>query len=145
MSPKIAPNTQGNWLVTLKGFDFYFTDFSGFEDAAQITNYNDGLSNRNQKLLGPRELAEMTLMVPFDPVVHAPLVDWWKTYCGGETKGETVSVQAVKYCPEPEPVGKTFLLYNVRPTKLSGIDVNKTSQEVNKLSIGIIADTWDFS
>jgi hypothetical protein len=144
MAPKVTPQVQANWLVTLKGFDIFATKFQGFDDNAQVNDYNDGLSNRTFKMLGPRTLAEMTLMFPFDVVKCKPLVTWWQTYCDGFTDGEIVTVTPVKYCPNIEPSGPTLNLFNVRPVALSGFEVDKTSQAVNELSLRFIADDWKY-
>jgi len=144
MAPKVIPQVQSNWLVTLKGFDVQANKFTGFEDSAQITDYNDGVSNRTFKLLGPRTLSEMTLMFPFNVVACQPIVDWWQTYCDGVTDGEIVTITPVKYCPNVEPSGPTLSLLGARPTAMSGFDVDKAVQTANELMIRFIAEDWKY-
>lgn len=144
MAPKVTPQVQANWLATLKSFDVYAIKFQGFEDSAQITDFNDGLSNRTFKLVGPAALAEMTLMFPFDVEACKPIIDWWKNYCDGVTDGEIVTITPVKYCPNVEPNGPTLSLFGVRPTAMSGFDVDKAAQTANELSIRFVAEDWKY-
>jgi phage tail-like protein len=144
MAP-VKPITQQQFLVTLKGFDYYFQKFSGLTDSSQVTEYNDGLSNRTRKLVGPKQVETFTLEKAFDPLQDDALVQWYKTFCDGNTDGETVSVTPVSYCPEPEPIGKSLVFYNCRPSKLEGFQVDRTSQNVATLMIEFMADDWEYA
>lgn len=139
------PVTKTQFLVTIKGLDFYWETFSGIDDQAQISEYSDGLSNRTYSLVGPRKLAEMTLTKAFDPTADKPIVDWYRNYCEGTSEPETISVTPVRYCPNPEPIGAALILYGVKPVNLKGFEVDKKSNDVVPLSLSVIADDYKYA
>jgi len=144
MAPTI-PTTKGNWLVTIEGFDYYWETFSGLEDIANTSEYSDGLGNRIYKLVGRRQIGDMTMTKAFDPVNDKPIVDFWKGYCESrESVAKTVSIVPVRYCPDPEPVGATLILYGFKPISLKGFEVDKKSGDINPLALGFIADDWKY-
>lgn len=145
MAATIRPITQQQYLVTIKGIDSYWEKFSGIQDEAETTEYNDGLSNRKYKLVGPRELGDMDLEKAFDPIADKVIVDWWLNYCDGNEEDITISVTPVTYCPEVEPLGPTMIVYGVKPTALEGFEVDKTSNDISMLKLTFIGDTWNYA
>jgi hypothetical protein len=140
-----VPITKTQYLVIIKGLDFYWETFSGIDDKAQTSKYSDGLGNRTYTLVGPRELADMTLTKAFDPVRDKVLVDWYRTYCAGVKTDETISVTPVRYCPNPEPLGSSLILYGVKPISLKGFEVDKKSNDISILTMGIAADDYAYN
>ncbi|BAZ39410.1 hypothetical protein NIES4101_53630 [Calothrix sp. NIES-4101] len=145
MAATIRPITQQQYLVTIKGIDSYWEKFSGLKDEAETTDYNDGLSNRKYKLVGPRELGDMDLEKAFDPTADKVIVDWWLNYCDGNDEPITISVTPVTYCPEVEPLGPSLIIYGVKPTALEGFEVDKTSNDISMLKLTFIGDTWSYA
>ncbi len=145
MGATTNPITQQQFLVTIKGIDSYWEKFSGIEDKADTTDYNDALSNRKYKLVGPRELGDMDLEKAFDPVADKPIVDYWLKYCDGNKEVITISITPVTYCPEVEPIGPSLIVYNVRPTQLKGFEVDKTKNDISMLKLTFIGDTWEYA
>ncbi len=140
-----VPITKTQWLVTIKGLDYYWETFSGVEDQAQTSKYSDGLGNRTYTLVGPRDLQDMTLTKAFDPVRDKVIVDWYKNYCPGQGLEETISITPVRYCPNPEPIGPSVILYGVKPTNLKFAEVDKKSNDVSVLTLGIAADEYQYA
>lgn len=138
------PITKGQFLVTLKGIDSYWQTFSGLSDEAQVSEYSDGLSNRNYSLVSSRKLAQMTLTKAFDPVVDGAVVDYYRNFCDGEDVAQTVTIAPVKYCPNPEQIGKVLTLYGVKPVALKGFEADKTNTDVSMLELTIIADDYEY-
>jgi len=139
------PTTKGSWLVTLEGFDTYWETFSGLNDVANTSEYSDGLGNRIYKLIGRRAIADMELTKAFDPIADKTIITYWKSYCfGRDTVEKTVSIVPVRYCPDPEPLGPTLILYGFKPLFLKGFEVDKKSGDVNTLALGFIADDWKY-
>jgi hypothetical protein len=140
-----VPITKTQFLVTLKGLDYYWETFSGLDDQAQTSDYSDGLSNRVYKLVGPRTLQDMTLTKAFDPLRDKPIIDWHRNYCDGVNASETVSITPVRYCPKPEPIGAALILYGVKPVGLKGFEVDKKSNDIVMLTLAIIADDYTYA
>jgi|GEM_PF-2934128 hypothetical protein len=143
MPASIKPITQQQYLVTIKGIDSYWEKFSGIKDKAEISEYNDGLTNRKYKLCGPRELNEMDLEKAFDPIADKPIIDFWRNYCDGNDEGITISITPVTYCPEVEPIGPSVIVYGCKPTSLEGFEVDKKSNDVSMLKLSFIGDDWE--
>lgn len=142
------PITQQQYLVTVKGIDSFWEKFSGIKDKADTTEWNDGLSNRKYKLVGPRTLEDMTLEKAFDPVADKPIVEFWRTYCDGNDRqqgGITISVTPVTYCPEVEPIGPSTIIYGVRPIEFEGFEVDKKSNDISMLKLTFIGDDWEYA
>lgn len=139
------PVTLQQYLVTIKGIDSYWTKFSGIEDSADTTEYNNGLTNRKSQLVGPRMLANMDLEKAFDPIADKPIVDWWRAYCDRNAEALTISITPVTYCPEVEPLGPSVIIYGCRPIKLKGFEVDKNSANVAPLMLTFIGDDWEYS
>jgi hypothetical protein len=137
--------TKNGFLVTLKGVDTYWVTCSGVKDRAQTSDHSDGLSNRVYQRIGPRKLEPITLTKEFDPIKDAPILDWWRTYCDGTTKSETMSIVPIKYCPKVETIGKGFTLYGCRPVELNGPEADKKSADAAMLEIVLIADDWEYN
>lgn len=144
MAATIRPITKQQYLVTIKGIDTYWEKFSGIKDKAETTDYNDGLSNRKFKLVGPRALEDIDLEKAFDPIADKPVIDFWRSYCDGNKEGITVSVTPVNYCPAVEPIGPTLIIYGVKPTKLDGFEVDKKSNDIAMLKLTFTADNWEY-
>lgn len=144
MAATIKPATMQQWLVTLKGLDFYWQNFSGIKDTADTAEYNDGLSYRKYKMVGPRALDTMDLEKAFDPIADKPIIAWHKTYCDNKGSGTTISVVPITYCPQVEPLGPTLIIYNCRPINLEGFQVDKTSNNMSMLKLTFIADDWEY-
>lgn len=140
----IRPITQQQYLVTIKGIDSYWEKFSGIKDTAETTDYNDGLSNRVYKLVGPRSLDEMDLEKAFDPIADKPIVDFWLNFCDGNEESQTISITPVTYCPEVEAIGPTVIVYGVKPISLEGFEVDKKSNDVAMLKLSFLGDTWEY-
>ncbi|PHJ59597.1 hypothetical protein VF14_08995 [Nostoc linckia z18] len=145
MAATANPITQQQFLVTIKGIDSYWEKFSGIKDKADTTDYNDGLSNRKFKLVGPRELEEMDLEKAFDPIADKPIIDFWRNYCDDNKDVITISITPVTYCPEVEPIGPSVIVYKARPTALEGFEVDKKSNDISMLKLTFIADDWEYA
>jgi hypothetical protein len=142
---KPRPIAKNQYRVTLKGIDTYWEQFSGLDDQSQSSDYSDGLSNKLYPLVGPRTLGEMSLEKSFDPEADEVIVQYWKNFRHdpAETQ-ETVTVQSIRYGPQPEPIGKALVLYGVVPIGLSGFEADKSSQDISKLILTIRAEEWDY-
>lgn len=145
MPKKLKPIAQNQFLVTFEGLDAYWETFSGLSDEADSSEYTDGLSNRQMKLIGPRQIGEIDLTKPFDPESDKAIVDWFKTWCDGSSDPITVSVTPVRYCPDPEPIGPALSLFGCRPTKLEGFEADKKSSDVSEITLSFTVDDYAYN
>jgi hypothetical protein len=137
--------TKAGFLVTLKGVDTYWVTCSGIDDEAQTSEHSDGLSNRVFHQVGPRKLKPITLGKEFDPAKDAAIVSWWRSYVEGQTQSETISITPVRYAPDPQPIGASITVYGVKPTSLKGFEADKKSNDASMLTLGLIADDWEYN
>jgi hypothetical protein len=138
------PIARSQYLVTLKSVDAYWQSFSGLSDEAQTTQYSDGLGNRTYTLVGARQAQNVTLTKAFDPVADKQTIDWYKNYCAGTDQELTISVVPVKYCPEPEPIGPSLILYGCKPVSLKFGEADKTSNDVSMIEISFAVDLYEY-
>lgn len=143
MAPTI-PITKSQYLVTVEGLEQYWDTFSGIKDVAQTSEYSDGLGNRTYKIVGRRNVEDVSLSKAFDPIADATILTYWQNYCQARGVDKTISVTPVKYCPEPEPLGATFILYGVKPIRLEVATADKKSGDVETLVLSFIYDSWRY-
>jgi hypothetical protein len=145
MSIKVVPITEADYLVQIVGFGTGFWEtFSGLNDSANSVDYSDGQRNRLYKLVGPRQIDDVTLTKPFNPVDDKNIVDWWRAWCNSTGEELTVSVQPVRYCPEPTPYGEPIILLGCKPAGLSIGKVDKKSNNVSTLELKLSVDDYTF-
>jgi hypothetical protein len=146
MPTSFLPITKSEYLVSVSGIDQYWETFSGIKDSSVVTEYNDGLANRSFQRPGRRKLEEMTLGKGFDPELDAELISYWKQYRTGRNRRteQTIAIVPVEYTPDPEPIGKTIIIYGVKPISFEGFEVDRNSADVSKLMLKFIADDYEF-
>lgn len=119
--------------------DVYWETFSGLESTAQSTEYSDGVSYALKKIVGARQIADVTLMKPFVPDEDWQLFTWYKTWCTTGV-GVLITLQPVKYCPEAEPLGQALVLEDCKPVRLNGFELDKKSQDVTNIELTFSVD-----
>lgn len=141
--PAIRPVTNSQWKVSfsIAGGEFYFTTFSGIKDNAQTSTYADGQSSIIYNLRGPRQLQQMTLSTPFDPVIHAPIITWWKEYT---CELLTIQVQPVDCNSEPLEGAPPVNVLDAQVVQLNFAQVDRTSSNVSMLELGFVANEFTY-
>lgn len=143
MSLKVIPITESDYLVTIEGLgDSYWETFSGVNDTTQTTPYSDGRSNRLKKHRGPRQVDDVTLAKPYNPVEDAPIIDWWQKWCSANGEEISITIQPVRYCPEPENYGSATTLFGCKPASLKYVNVDKKSANISMIELSFTVDDY---
>jgi len=134
MPTRTPPLTKQQWLITVEGIKSYWETFSGLESSAQSSEYSDGLSYNLQKIVGARQIADVTIQKVFVPPDDWAIYDWFQNWC---TTGEGVvlTLQPVRYCPRPEPYGRALILEGCKPMRFRGFELDKKSQDPTTVEI----------
>lgn len=140
-APALRPLTNSQYKVSISnvpGGPHYFTNFSGIKDNAQTSTYADGQSNIIYSLRGPRQLQQVTMSVPFDPVEHRALVEWWKQYT---CESVTIQIDVVDCNANIETGERQFQLTitDAQVTQINFAQVDRTSSNVSMLELGFVA------
>jgi hypothetical protein len=72
------------------------------------------------------------------------VVEYFRNFCDGEDVAQTLTIAPVKYCPNPEQIGKVLTLYGVKPVALKGFEADKTNTDVSMLELTLIADDYEY-
>lgn len=137
------PITQAQFWIQASPFQHYFTNFSGIRDTAGTSQYADGIRARIFNIRGPRTLSEVTVSTPFDPEVHADIVDFWKAY-GCEFI--TLTVTPVSCAEDPQPIGlRTITIPDAQITSLNFGAADRTSSNVSTLELTFVMDTFTYN
>jgi hypothetical protein len=99
-----------------------FTEFSGGESSRPVERYPLGLEDKTGFTVGIEEISDISLKAPYDPEIHDPLYDKYKTYCGEPID---ITVTPVRICPERTPDGKTETFTGCVPVKCKRPSVNR--------------------
>lgn len=72
---RLKPITQHDYLVTISGYESYWTKFSGVEITTEETKFNDGIAKVNRTILATMQHENVTLEKPYDPINDATLIE----------------------------------------------------------------------
>ncbi|HEY9835421.1 MAG TPA: phage tail protein [Vampirovibrionales bacterium] len=140
---KVIPITEGDYLVTIEGIaQAYWETFSGVSDTTQVTEYSDGRSNRLHKLIGPRQVENVTLTKPYNPIQDKAIIEWWRKWCSANGEEVTITVQPVRYCPDPINHGTATTMLGCKPTSLKYGNVDKKSANISMLELVFAVDDY---
>jgi hypothetical protein len=141
---KVIPITEADWLVTIEGIsEAFWQTFSGISDSTGVTEYSDGQSNRLHKLIGPRQVENVTLTKPYNPIGDKALIEWWKRWCSANGEEVTITVQPVRYCPNAIPYGATTTMLGCKPSSLKYGNVDKTSANIAMIELIFCVDDYE--
>lgn len=141
--PKLNAITQSQYLVTASVFPgTFFTKFRGFEDKSDVSEYADGEIGRRYKLKGTTMLEEMSLAIPFDPIKHAEIINFYRQ---NQCTRFTMSITPVSCGSNPVRLGPSLILTDVQLTAMKGFEVDRSSSEVSELELSIIADDYSYN
>lgn len=147
---KYSPIPTSQWWVQTSAFSHYFTKFSGIQDQAQSVDYADGQSVRIQKLIGPRSIQPITLSTPFDPVLHADVIDFWRGYSSDGTNSMcafiTVTITPVTCgeTPEPLPGGRIIILPECKLNSVKFGEVDRSQPAVSMIELGFTVNDYSY-
>ena len=143
MSLKVIPITEADYHVTIEGIsDAYWETFSGVNDTTQTTPYSDGRSNRLHKHRGPRQVEDVTIAKPYNPEKDAPIIEWWRAWCSANGEEVTITIQPVRYCPEPTKYGPATTLFGCKPASLKYVNVDKKSSNIAMIELSFTVDDY---
>lgn len=146
MAKKFTPITESHHLMTLSGLDFYFNVFSGLNDSAKLAEYSDGLSNRLRDIPTLRKMGEMTLAKDFDPINDSALIDYYVDFITDVTvAGKTISITPIKYSPDPTPIGKSLILYDIQPYGIEMMKADRKSTNIATFMLKFVASDFKYS
>ena len=138
---RLQPISQHNFLVSIAGFESFWSQFSGVEEGSESSTFNDGLSKRNRTVLGPLTLENVTLEKPFDPEQDAALVQ--QIYDLRYTRQDlTVTVEPVRRTRNgTERIGtRSWTLQGCQIVRFMGAEVDTESSDVSKLELELSVD-----
>jgi len=137
------PSTQSQFWIQASPFQHFFTNFSGIRDTSGTSQYADGIRGRIFNLKGPRTISEVTMSVPFDPLQHYDIVDFWKTY-GCEFV--TLTVTPVTCGEDPQPLGqRTITVPDAQMTSLNFGQADRTSSNPATIELTFVLDTFTYN
>ena len=140
----IRPITQSQFLVKTSLIDdLYFTSFSGIRDTSATSQYAHGTQQRIYNLRGPKTLAEMTLSAPFDPQVHAALLDIWNST--DNCKYFTTTITPVTCGENPEKIGREIVVYQSQLSSINFGQVDRTSGNPSTIEVTIVGDYFTYA
>lgn len=143
MPIKSVPKTKADWLVQIGNLSkAYWPNFSGLSDSTGTTEYSDGFRRRLYKLNGPRNVENVTMTKPYNPNEDVALIQWWLAWCNAQGTEETITVQPVTYCPDPEPDGSAITFLGCRPASLKVAEVDKTSSDISTIELTFSVDDY---
>lgn len=135
----LKPITKAQYVVFINGLELYFTTFSGISDNAQTGSYPNGLGNRILKVVGPRELDDLTLGVPYDPEIAFEIENLWNEY---QCDYLTIVVQPVTCGNNPQNIGNPYILEGCLLSGINLGEVDKESGDVAMVELKFTANTW---
>lgn len=139
----IRPITQSQFLVfTSLTPDLYFTTFTGVRDTSATSQYAHATQQRIYNLRGPKTLAEMTLSTPFDPEIHAALVDIWNGT--DNCQYFTTTVTPVTCGENPQPIGRELIVFNCQWSSINFGAVDRSSGNPSTLEATIVGDYYTY-
>lgn len=137
------PLAQSQFWIQASPFQHFFTSFSGIRDTAGTSQYADGMRGRIFNLRGPKTLSEVTIVTPFDPIRHADIVDFWKSY-GCEFV--TLAVTPVTCGEDPQPLGqRTIIIPDAQMSSLNFGQADRTSANPSTLELTFVLDTFTYN
>ncbi|MDX1371193.1 MAG: hypothetical protein R3321_01915 [Nitrososphaeraceae archaeon] len=135
----IKPITKSQYIVFINGIELYFTTFSGISDTAQTGSYANGTGNRIFKVVGARELDDVTLSMPYDPDAAKDLEDLWNDY---ECEYLTIVVQPTTCGNNPQNLGNPYILEGCLLSGLNVGEVDKESGDVSMIELSFTVNSW---
>lgn len=135
----LKPITKASYVVFINGVELYFTTFSGISDTAQTGSYANGTGNRIFKVVGPRELDDVTLSMPYDPEEAKVLETLWQEY---ECEFLTIVVQPTTCGNNPQNLGNPYIIEGAQLTSLSVGEVDRESGDVAMIELSFTANSW---
>jgi hypothetical protein len=140
---KYNPITQSQWWVQTSAWSHYFTKFTGIDDTADTSDYPDGQTARKYNLVGPRKIAPVSFSAPFDPILHADIVDYWKAY---GCDFITIIVTPVTCGEDPQPLagGRQLILPEVKLNKIKFAEVDRAQAQVSMIEIAAVVNTYTY-
>jgi hypothetical protein len=141
---QIRPSTQSQFLVSMSPFSHYWTSYSGLRDTAASSSYPDPIRQRIFQLKGPKTLSEATFSTPFDPIVHADIIDFYKS--GDNCSFLTATIQPVTCGEDPRPLGsRTLILLDCQVSSLNFGTVDKSSANPSTIEVTLICNDFTYA
>lgn len=141
---KVIPITEADFLVTIEGISqAHWETCSGVTDSTNVTEYSDGQSNRLHKLIGPRQVENVTLSKPYNPEADKALIAWWKRWCSANGEEVTITMQPVRYCPDAIPYGSATTMLGCKPSSLKFGNVDKKSANISMIELIFSVDDYE--
>lgn len=123
--------------------NIYFTAFSGINDKSESIKYADGRRQRLLKMIGARDIEDVTLTTPYKPIEHAALVTAWKNYNCQELQIEIQKVSCGTSGSIDEiPLGEPIILTGCIWLAFKGFEVNREGNEASKIELMFTVDNW---
>ena len=92
------------------------TEVTGGRLKRDIDKYPNGLTNDMGAITGITQYETLTLKVPYDPVVHDTVMDYWSKWCG---EAIDITITPIKVCPEQAQDGKPRTYLRCIPSELA--------------------------
>lgn len=123
--------------------NIYFTTFSGINDKSESIKYADGRRQRLLKMIGARDIEDVTLSVPYKPTEHAALVTAWKNYNCQELQIEIQKVSCgTSGATDEIPLGGPIVCTGCLWVGMKGFEVNREGNDASKLELTFTVDNW---
>lgn len=137
---RLQPVLQDSFLVTIGGYEQYWSTFSGGEKTYSTTKVKEGLSNSTVIVKGGYDITDITLSKPYDPEADDPMLQEFETLCDDNPR-LTVTVQPGAFCNgDFSAKGSPYTYQGCQITNLVPPAVDKDSSSAATISITLAAE-----
>lgn len=145
-TPKLAWNEAAggfnpNWKKLY--YETTWTNFSGINETHATGNYASGKGTRLYKVLGPRNIEDVQLAAPYNPVFAERIERIWLKY-----KSDPLLITVTPMLPNAEQEleivagTKKYRMEGCQLKTLKEIDVDRESGEPSMLELTFTVDEW---
>lgn len=136
----LRPATKAAYVVRCNGFEFEFTQFSGINDSAETGTFANGTGNRLRKVIGPRQIDDVTLTSPYDPDLQADVEAFYLRY---NCELLTITVQPTTCGNNPQNRGNPYILHGCQLQALNTAEVDRESGDPQTIELILTVDYWN--
>lgn len=143
---KLRPITKSQYQVSLVApngptLTATFTTFSGITDSSDSSQYANGSGNRLYKLVGPRNVDNVTLGSPYDPIIYKELEQFWLRY---NCEHMTVTITPVDCRGDGSaPAGGSYSLYECLFVNIVTGEVDRESGDPATIEVEFSVNEWE--
>jgi hypothetical protein len=135
--------STSQFLITIAGYPnpIYFSKKSGGNQKRSTSDYNDGITRANKKVVSPLATDELTLSRAYDPDVDPQFIQFLDRYCPRVNGDLVITVQAIEQCADSNPVGQPWVYSGVQYLGTELPDVDRQGTDAAMVNYLFAVDT----